>query len=81
MPKVFTYRGYVFFFWSNEGDPLEPVHIHVRKDANLAKFWVDPLVQLADSHGFSANELNRLSRIVEDHVDLIKERWREHFDL
>ena len=81
MPRVFTYRGYIFFFFSNEGAPLEPIHIHVRKDACLAKFWVEPSVQLAASHGFTDRELNRLHRLVVSHVDLIKERWHEHFGL
>jgi len=81
MPRVFTYRGYTFFFFSNEGDPLEPIHIHVRKDASLAKFWVDPAVQLAASYGFTAQELNRIHRVVESHTDLIKESWHEHFGL
>ena len=33
MPIVFRYHGYKFFFYSNEGDPREPVHIHVRQGA------------------------------------------------
>jgi hypothetical protein len=28
MPVVFRYRGFRFFFYSNEGNPREPVHIH-----------------------------------------------------
>ena len=31
MPKVFEINGFKFFFFSNEGNPLEPCHIHVRK--------------------------------------------------
>lgn len=27
MPKCFSYLGYVIYFWSNEGYPLEPVHV------------------------------------------------------
>ena len=49
MPVVFYFDGYKFFFFSNEGDPREPIHIHVRKDGNLAKFWIEPSVELADS--------------------------------
>ncbi|MBN2702722.1 MAG: DUF4160 domain-containing protein [Pontiellaceae bacterium] len=36
MPVVFRYRGYRFFFYSNEGAPLEPLHIHVQKGAAAA---------------------------------------------
>ncbi len=28
MPVVFRYKGIRFFFYSNEGNPLEPRHIH-----------------------------------------------------
>ncbi|WP_394700159.1 DUF4160 domain-containing protein [uncultured Parasphingorhabdus sp.] len=30
MPKIFEWQGYRFYFYSNEGNPPEPVHIHVR---------------------------------------------------
>ena len=64
MPVVFVLRGYRFFFFSNEGDPREPIHIHVRKDSKLAKFWIELEVTLADSYGFSARELNSIARMI-----------------
>lgn len=43
MPTVYpNVLGYKVFFWSNENDPREPVHVHVAKkigDAS-AKFWI-----------------------------------------
>jgi hypothetical protein len=42
MPVVFRYHGYKFFFYSNEGNPLEPAHIHVRLAGKEAKFWLAP---------------------------------------
>ena len=42
MPVVFRYRDFRFFFYSNEGLPGEPVHIHVEKDEMEAKFWQEP---------------------------------------
>ena len=47
MPTVFRERGFRFFFYSNEGNPREPMHIHVEKDNMEAKFWLYPQVQLA----------------------------------
>ena len=47
MPKVFDWNGYRFHFYSNEGDPLEPPHIHVRKGRDDAKFWLQPEVVVA----------------------------------
>ncbi len=79
MPLVFTYRGYRFFFFSNEGNPREPAHIHVRKGSNIAKFWVEPRVQLAEVKGFSGPELNRLAKIVHNRRNEIIEAWHAHF--
>lgn len=28
MPVILRVTGYVFYFYSNEGDPREPVHVH-----------------------------------------------------
>ena len=80
MPLVFRYRGYRFFFFSNEGDPQEPLHIHVRKAESLAKFWIDPEVSLAESYGFKASELRRLAEIIEHNKELIRETWNEYFN-
>lgn len=80
MPIVFTYRGFRFFFFSNEGDPREPVHIHLRKDGNLAKFWLNPDVQLADSSGFAAKELNKIRGIIDNKKAEIEYAWNKHFN-
>ena len=57
MPVGFRYKGFRFFFYSNEGNPREPVHVHVVGDGGEAKFWVTPLVSLAVSNGLSARTL------------------------
>lgn len=79
MPTILKWNGYRFFFFSNEGDPLEPIHIHIRKGSALAKFWVEPEVSLADSWGMSAKELNALKTQIEKNSSLIKESWNEYF--
>jgi hypothetical protein len=40
VPKIFELEGYKFFFFSNEGNPLEACHVHVRKQSSRATFWV-----------------------------------------
>jgi hypothetical protein len=52
MPVVFRHDGYRFHFFSNEGDPREPPHIHVTKDRPTAKFWLRPEVNVAYNKGF-----------------------------
>lgn len=60
MPTIFEFEGYRFFFFSNEGSPREPIHVHVRKDGKRAKFWTNP-VGLANNQGFSGKEVNNLA--------------------
>ena len=33
MPTVFRHDAFRFFFYSNEGDPREPIHVHVMQGA------------------------------------------------
>lgn len=79
MPKVLEINGYKFFFFSNEGIPLEPCHIHIRKGGSLAKYWIEPDVELEDSYGFSSKELREIQDIISDNVLKIKEAWDEYF--
>ena len=79
MPTVFRERGFRFFFYSNEGTPREPVHIHVERDENEAKFWVNPIVQVAYNDGFDARALRELSGIIEGNRERIERAWNEFF--
>lgn len=72
-----SYSGpYRFFFYA--GDRDEPPHTHVERDANIAKFWVDP-VRLQNSGGFSRTEINRIQNLVEENRVGLLERWNEFF--
>ena len=78
MPTVFQFEGYRFFFFSNEGDPREPLHVHIRKDSHRANFWLHP-VRLANNQGYTGKELNYLAQIIEARKDEIERAWHEHF--
>ena len=47
MPVVFRYKGFCFFFCSNEGSPREPIHMHVIGQGGEAKFWTTPVVTVS----------------------------------
>ena len=79
MPVVFRHKGYRFFFFSNEGDPREPMHVHVKKGEAIAKFWINPAVAVADAYRMDAAELRELARIAEENRGLIERSWNEHF--
>lgn len=80
MPLVFRWNGYRFHFFANEGDPLEPVHIHVTKDDADAKFWLHPEVRLAYNRGFKAHELGVLRNVIRQRRDEIEGAWNGFFD-
>lgn len=79
MPVIFRYKGFRFFFYSNEGSPREPVHVHVRGAEGEAKFWLRPMVLLENSNGFDARTLRELAEAVEQNAALIERAWNEHF--
>ena len=29
MPQIFKVGGYLVYFWTNENDPIEPIHVHI----------------------------------------------------
>jgi hypothetical protein len=74
MPVIFRHKGYRFFFFSNEGIPLEPCHIHVIKGSAVAKFWVVPEVRLAEAYGMSSVESRGLLHVVKQNQELIKRK-------
>ena len=79
MPVVFRWKGVRFFFFSNEGSPREPIHVHAERQGGEAKFWLFPDVQVAESTGFDRRTLTELVKIVERRRDEIERAWYDHF--
>lgn len=79
MPVVFRHEGFRFYFYSNEGDPRAPHHIHVMKDGIDAKFWLWPEVLVAYNDGYNARTLRELVEVVERRREDIARAWDEFF--
>lgn len=75
-PTVFRYKRYRFFFFSREE---KRIHIHVYSGKGEAKFWLEPLVSLAQNYGLSEKELREIQRVIEERKDEIKNSWKKHF--
>jgi len=71
-----NYKGYKFFFFSNEND--EPAHIHVEKAGGSAKFWLDPIEEVY-SYGFTAKQRKEIIKIIKDNSLTLISKWHEHF--
>ncbi|UZO81948.1 DUF4160 domain-containing protein [Aquimarina sp. ERC-38] len=76
MPTVIVIRGYRFFFYSNDH---EPIHIHVEKDNKTAKINLVPL-ELVKSRNFTASELKIIRKLVEENQLLFIDKWNEFFN-
>ena len=79
MPKVFSWNGFRFHFYSDEGHPREPMHIHIEKGEADCKFWLYPEIRLAYNNGFNARIVKQLIEIVEARRAEIERAWNEHF--
>ncbi len=66
----------VGFFYT--GDREEPPHVHVERDANVAKFWLDS-VRPVGSGGFRSAEIGRIQRLVQEHREEPLRSWDEFF--
>jgi Domain of unknown function (DUF4160) len=76
MPTILRERGYRFFFFM--ADRYEPPHIHVQKDDNAAKLWLDPL-EFAYIEGFRRHECNEILRITQEHLGEFVQSWYDVF--
>ncbi len=76
MPTVLQDGPYSFVFFSSDGG--EPPHIHVKRDRQIAKFWLDP-VELAKNRRFSQHELRRVGRLVRNYQQQLLEAWHDYF--
>lgn len=75
MPTLFIFFGFRFSFYS---DDHEPIHVHVTKDGNEAKYNIEPFKQIYN-HGFKKHDISLIESIIEENSSVIKERWNIFF--
>lgn len=79
MPVIFRERGFRFHFYSYEGSPREPVHVHVARPGGDAKIWLFPEARVAKSQGLSPQELRLVLEIVNMRQQEIENAWNIFF--
>lgn len=86
MPQVFRVGAYIVYFWSDENDPLEPIHVHVaegkpRKDGT--KIWITKSGKTLIANNKSdipLKDLRNIQRIIESNIDFVIQKWTKHFE-
>ena len=85
MPQIFRIGPYSIYFWSNESDPLEPIHVHIsegRATSNATKIWITSTgktVICNNNPHLPTNILKKLSRFIEANSSMIIEEWLSRF--
>ena len=84
MPQIFKLGSYTVFFWSNEGAPLEPIHVHIalKANANATKIWITASgkCSLCNNNSRIPERLLRdMMRIIEARSHEIKKKWLDYF--
>ena len=75
-PTIFRVGPYRFFFFSREA---RRPHVHVAAPSGVAKFWIEPQVELARSSGLAEHDLRRIRTIIDERQEEIRDAWDRHF--
>ncbi|BCN31902.1 DUF4160 domain-containing protein [Anaeromicropila herbilytica] len=85
MPQIFKVGGYVVYFWANEGQPLEPIHVHVVEGVpapNTTKVWItrNGKCLLANNNSkIPERTLNDVCDVIEARSKDILNKWMNFF--
>ena len=75
-PTVLRIRGFRFYFFSRE--ERRP-HVHVQHADGEAKFWIDPVVELAANFSLNLKQVAEAQSLIEEHLNEIRGAWHKHF--
>lgn len=85
MPRIFKIGSYLVYFWSNENDPLEPIHVHVTEGApseRATKIWITQrgkCLLCNNNSRIPSRILRDIMEIIESRSDEITEKWYAYF--
>ena len=85
MSQIFKMGEYYIYFWTNENDPLEPIHVHVAKgfpSANATKIWITSSGNCLLCHNDSRipnNVLRNIMRTIETRSSFVIQMWQQYF--
>ncbi|MCD7746236.1 MAG: DUF4160 domain-containing protein [Lachnospiraceae bacterium] len=85
MPQIFKIGAYLIYFWSNEGEPLEPIHVHVAEgypSENSTKIWITKsgkCLLCNNNSRIPGRKLRDIMDIVEARHFEIEKKWLTYF--
>lgn len=85
MPRVFKIGNYIIYFWMNENNPLEPVHVHVCEGVpspTATKIWITKSGNCLLCHNKSKippKQLRFIMQVIEARHQEIIDLWFQTF--
>jgi hypothetical protein len=85
MPQIFKVGAYWVYFWSDESNPLEPVHVHISEGKpikNGTKIWITKTGRCLVAHNKSQipdKTLRNIIRIIDARSSEIIGLWYQYF--
>ena len=85
MPQVFKVGSYWVFFWANENELLEPIHVHVsagKPSPNSTKIWITSAGKCLLANNASEIPLpvlRNIMRVIEARSNEVIEKWTAFF--
>jgi len=85
MPQLFRVGSYIVYFWANESEPLEPLHVHIaegRSKPDATKIWITQSGHCILSNNRSlipGTFLRKIMQLIEANSEDIKASWISMF--
>ena len=85
MPQLLRVGPYIIYLWSNENNPLEPIHVHIaegKPSANATKLWITStgkVIVCNNNSKIPERILRNLIKVIEANSKEIIDAWLEHF--
>jgi hypothetical protein len=80
MPQIFKFGPYLVYFWSNENEPIEPIHVHIsigKPSKNSTKIWITKTKKCLVANNNSnipEKTLKLILRMLENNIELITQK-------
>ena len=75
MPRIFRIGSYWVYFWTNENEPLEPVHVHISE----GKPRENSSLVANNNSQIPSHTLRNIVRILEARSEEITNAWTDYF--
>ena len=75
-PTVLRFKDFRILFFSKEE---KRIHVHVSSPEGEAKFWIEPVIELAENYGLSQKQINEIKKVIKENEDNIRNAWENHF--